>query len=321
MKLMKYSIEIASENEDIVAASLYDCDVEGIEIEDTIPLTEDELKNMFVDIPKSMEDDGRAILSFYLDIEDEETQRILSNVKEELKLLKRQGLIEKDEIKVTDISSINWQDNWKKYFKPFNIENIYIVPTWEDDSEYAEKDGVIIRVDPGSAFGTGKHETTQLCIQEMRQYLKGNQSILDVGTGSGILGIIALKLGAKMINAIDIDSNVLGTVEENLINNQISKDNFNIKIGDITRDNQLMDFLSKQKHDIIIANILPDVLFCITEYIYQLMHEDSIYILSGILEIKLPEVEKFLKKYELEILSKRQMGEWVAITVKKKLKK
>ena len=124
MKLMKYSIEIASENEDIVAASLYDCDVEGIEIEDTIPLTEDELKNMFVDIPKSMEDDGRAILSFYLDIEDEETQTILSNVKEELKLLKRQGLIEKDEIKITDISSINWQDNWKKYFKPFHIENI-----------------------------------------------------------------------------------------------------------------------------------------------------------------------------------------------------
>lgn len=318
MRLMKYSIEIPSENEDIVAASLYDCDVEGIEIEDTIPLTEDELKNMFVDIPKSLEDDGKAILSFYLDIEDEETKAILSKVETELKVLKSQGLVEKDEIKITDISSINWQDNWKKYFKPFHIEDIYIVPTWEDDSEYEGKDGVVIRVDPGSAFGTGKHETTQLCVQEMKQYLKENQSILDVGTGSGILGIIGLKLGAGMVNAIDIDSNVLGTIEENLVNNGISKDDFKIKIGDITRDDELMSFLSNQKHDIIIANILPDVLSVITEYIYRLMHEDSIYILSGILDIKVAEVEKFLQKYKLEIISKRQLGEWVAITVKKK---
>lgn len=313
MKLMKYSIEIPAENEDIVAASLYDCDVEGVEIEDSLPLSDEDLKKMFVDIPKEVEPNKEAILSFYLDEEDEDTEEILSRVQNELGVLKERGLIFDTNISKTDISSVNWQDNWKKYFKPFHIDHIYIVPTWEDFTEYEKEGRIIVRVDPGSAFGTGKHETTQLCIQEMQTYLKKGQSILDIGTGSGILGIIGLKLGASKVYAIDIDEHVLGAIYDNMENNGINKEEFKVRIGDINSDTELMETLSKEKHDIIIANILPDVLSLITGKVKELMHKDSVYILSGILDIKVAEVETFLKEHSLKIVSKRQQGEWVAI--------
>lgn len=315
MKLMKYSISILAENEDIVAASLYDCEVEGVEIEDSIPLSEAELKHMFVDIPKDVEDnDGKATLSFYLDDEDENTDEILKKVRDELNILKDQGFVSDTEIKKTDISSINWQDNWKKYFKPFQIDHIYIVPTWEDHTEFEGEDRIVIRVDPGSAFGTGKHETTRLCIREMKEYLKEGKSILDVGTGSGILGIIGLKLGASEVNAIDIDENVLTAIFDNLENNDINHQKFNVRIGDITKDEEMMAFLSSKKHDVIIANILPNILEMITPSIRKLMHKESVYILSGILDVKVSEVEAFLKANQLKVIAKRQEGEWVAIT-------
>lgn len=315
MKLMKYSINIPAENEDIVAASLYDCEVEGVEIEDSIPLSEDELKHMFVDIPKEVDSNNtEAVLSFYLDDEDESTDEILEKVKEELILLKERGFVSDTEIKKTDISSVNWQDNWKKYFKPFQIDNIYIVPTWEDHTEFEGEDRVVIRVDPGSAFGTGKHETTRLCIREMKEYLKKGSSILDVGTGSGILGIIGLKLGASEVNAIDIDENVLNSIFDNLKNNEISDKKFHVRIGDITKDEEIMTFLSSGKHDVIIANILPNILEMITPYIKKLMHKETVYILSGILDVKVLEVEAFLKKNNLKVVAKRQEGDWVAIT-------
>lgn len=315
MKLMKYSISILAENEDVVAASLYDCEVEGVEIEDSIPLSEAELKHMFVDIPKDLEDnDGKATLSFYLDDEDENTDEILKKVRDELNILKDQGFVSDTEIKKTDISSINWQDNWKKYFKPFQIDHIYIVPTWEDHTEFEGEDRIVIRVDPGSAFGTGKHETTRLCIREMKEYLKEGKSILDVGTGSGILGIIGLKLGASEVNAIDIDENVLTAIFDNLENNDINHQKFNVRIGDITKDEEMMAFLSSKKHDVIIANILPNILEMITPSIRKLMHKESVYILSGILDVKVSEVEAFLKANQLKVIAKRQEGEWVAIT-------
>lgn len=314
MKLMKYSITVPAENEDIVAASLYDCDVEGIEIEDSIPLSEDELRFMFVDIPKQIEETEDAVLSFYLDIEDENTEEILKRVKEELEGLKSSGILHNPEITVTDISQVNWQDNWKKYFKAFQIENIIIVPAWEDACEYEKDRHLVIRMDPGSAFGTGKHETTQLCIEEMKKELKEGARLLDIGTGSGILGIIGLKLGASFVHAVDVDENIIGCVNDNLKINDTNQDLFDLKIGDIARNQDLFSFLSEKEHDLIIANILPNILEELTPYVRKLMHKDSKYILSGILDVKEAEVEEFLVRNRLKVISRRQQGEWVAIT-------
>lgn len=318
MKLIKYTIKVPSVNEDVIIASLCDVGVEGVEIDDKIPLNDEELSQMFVDIPKETEDDGEAFLHFYLDDDDDETVRILSDVRQELEELKNLNLLEDTTIEKTDISKVNWQDNWKKYFKAFDIENLTIVPVWEDYTDYKKTDNIIIRIDPGSAFGTGKHETTKLCIKEMLNMDLNNCNILDLGTGSGILGIAALRLKAKMVTAVDIDSNVLSSVNCNLINNDISSDEFTLKIGDIAQDKELFYELKDNMYDLIVANILPDVLYNITPFVKELMNENTLYLLSGILDIKVPYVEEFLEKNEMRIVNKTDMGEWVSITAKLK---
>ena len=318
MKLIKYSIKVPSANEDVIIASLCDVGIEGVEIDDKIPLNDEELSQMFVDIPKETEDDGEALLHFYLDEDDDETVRILSDVKEELEELKNLNLLDDTTIEKTDISRVNWQDNWKKYFKAFDIENLTVVPAWEDSADYERPDNIVIRMDPGSAFGTGKHETTKLCIKEMLNMNLSNSNILDLGTGSGILGITALRLGAKRVVAVDIDSNVLSSVNANLSNNDIKSDEFMLKIGDIVRDKELFYELKENGYGVIIANILPDVLYNITPFVKELMNENTLYLLSGILDIKVPYVEAFLGKNEMRIVNKTDMGEWVSITAKLK---
>jgi len=318
MKLIKYTIKVPSVNEDVIVASLCDVGIEGVEIDDKIPLNDEELSQMFVDIPKETEDDGEAFLHFYLDDDDDETVRILSDVRQELEELKNLNLLEDTTIEKTDISKVNWQDNWKKYFKAFDIENLTIVPVWEDYKDYKKTDNIIIRIDPGSAFGTGKHETTKLCIKEMLNMDLNNCNILDLGTGSGILGIAALRLKAKMVTAVDIDSNVLSSVNCNLINNDISGDEFTLKIGDIAQDKELFYELKENMYDLIVANILPDVLYNITPFVKELMNKNTLYLLSGILDIKVPYVEEFLKQNEMRIVNKTDMGEWVSITAKLK---
>ena len=318
MKLIKYTIKVPSVNEDVIIASLCDVGIEGVEIDDKIPLNDEELSQMFVDIPKETEDDGEALLHFYLDEDDDETVRILSDVKEELEELKNLNLLDDTTIEKTDISRVNWQDNWKKYFKAFDIENLTVVPAWEDSADYERPDNIVIRMDPGSAFGTGKHETTKLCIKEMLNMNLSNSNILDLGTGSGILGITALRLGAKRVVAVDIDSNVLSSVNANLSNNDIKSDEFMLKIGDIVRDKELFYELKENGYGLIIANILPDVLYNITPFVKELMNENTLYLLSGILDIKVPYVEEFLKQNEMTIVNKTDMGEWVSITAKLK---
>jgi len=318
MKLIKYSIKVPSANEDVIIASLCDVGVQGVEINDKVPLSDEELSRMFVDIPKETEDDGEALLHFYLDEDDDETVRILSDVKEELEELKNLNLLDDTTIEKTDISRVNWQDNWKKYFKAFDIENLTVVPAWEDSADYERPDNIVIRMDPGSAFGTGKHETTKLCIKEMLNMNLSNSNILDLGTGSGILGITALRLGAKRVVAVDIDSNVLSSVNANLSNNDIKSDEFILKIGDIVRDKELFYELKENGYGLIIANILPDVLYNITPFVKELMNENTLYLLSGILDIKVPYVEAFLEKNEMRIVNKTDMGEWVSITAKLK---
>lgn len=313
MKLIKYSVEIPSENEDIVIAGLCDCGVEGVEIDDKIPLSDEELALMFVDIPKEIADDGRAVLSFYLDDDEKETVEILERVKEELISLRELSLVDNIDIIKTDISKVNWADNWKKYFKTFSIGQVVIVPSWEDYEEYEGDGNIVIRMDPGSAFGTGKHETTKLCIEEMLGIDLNDINILDIGTGSGILGILGLKRGAKHITAVDIDSNVSVAVEDNLNTNNVKNEDFDLEIGDISNDNKLFSKLSSKKYGLIIANILPDVLEKLTPFVKKLMDKSTVYLLSGILDIKADMVEGFLNDNNMSVIKKTQMGEWVAI--------
>lgn len=316
MRLMKYTINLPADKEEIVSACLYDCGIDGIEIEDSLPLDEADISSMFIDIPPETDNDGSAKINFYLDIDDAETDDILKRVSGELSLLKQNKIIDSDEITVTDISSVNWQDNWKKYFKEFSIDNVHIIPAWEENHNNYPENDIIIKVDPGSAFGTGKHETTQLCIKELNNYIKGGESILDIGTGSGILGIIALKMQAKEVVAVDIDENIKNSVRDNLLNNDIKNNQFHLKIGDIANDAGLFNSLKEKKYSIILANILPPILRILTPYVRELMNKDTVYILSGILCEKESEVDEFLKENHLQVISKNIMGEWMSIVAK-----
>ena len=192
MKWNKITLEIREEVEDIVISTLADIGLEGAEIQDKQPLSEQDKKQMFVDIlPDMPEDDGVAYLNFYLD-EDEDVNAMLEKVKAELEELRMFVDIGSGMITLSQTEDKDWINNWKQYFKQFYVDDILIIPSWEEVKE-EDKDRMIIHIDPGTAFGTGMHETTQLCIRQLKKYVTSETELLDVGTGSGILSNVALK--------------------------------------------------------------------------------------------------------------------------------
>ena len=259
MKWNKFTLKTRAEMEDIVIAALAEAGVQGVEIEDRQPLTEYDKQQMFVDIlPDMPEDDGVAYLNFYLEPEEDKEQ-ILADVKKALDEL--QEFLDLGECTITESETEDkdWINNWKTYFKQFYVDDILIIPSWEEVKE-EDKDKMIIHIDPGTAFGTGMHETTQLCIRQLKKYVTPETELLDVGTGSGILSIIALKLGAKHAVGTDLDPCAVPAVEENKEANGIPAEAFDMMIGNIIDDKNVQDTVGYEKYDIVTANILADVL-------------------------------------------------------------
>ena len=327
MKWKKFRIKTKTEAEDIIISTLYDIGLEGAQIEDNVPLTALEKEQMFVDIlPQMAEDDGTAYLSFFVEETEEgglllngETKTeedILKAVKEELDGLRDFMDIGEGSIAVDETEDIDWINNWKQYFKQFYVDDILIIPSWEEVKE-EDKDRMIIHIDPGTAFGTGMHETTQLCIRQLKKYVTEDTEILDVGTGSGILSIVALKLGAKHAVGTDLDLCAVPAVEENKEANEIPVQDFDMMIGNIIDDKEVQDAVGYEKYDIVAANILADVLVPLTPVIVNQMKKGGIYITSGIIDQKEETVVKAVKDAGLEILEVTYQGEWVSVTARK----
>ena len=295
MKWKKFRIKTKTEAEDIIISSLYDIGLEGAQIEDNVPLTALEKEQMFVDIlPQIGEDDGTAYLSFFVEeteegellVNGEKTteEQVLDMVNQELESLKEFLDIGEGTIVVDETEYIDWSNNWKQYFKQFYVDDILIIPSWEEVKE-EDKDRMIIHIDPGTAFGTGMHETTQLCIRQLKKYVTKDTVLLDVGTGSGILSIVALKLGASHAVGTDLDPCAVPAVEENKEANQIPDGDFEMMIGNIIDDREIQDAAGYEKYDIVTANILADVLVPLTPVIVQHMKKGGIYITSRIPEV------------------------------------
>ena len=327
MKWKKFRIKTKTEAEDIIISTLYDIGLEGAQIEDNVPLTALEKEQMFVDIlPQMAEDDGTAYLSFFVEETEEgglllngETKTeedILKAVKEELDGLRDFMDIGEGSIAVDETEDIDWINNWKQYFKQFYVDDILIIPSWEEVKE-EDKDRMIIHIDPGTAFGTGMHETTQLCIRQLKKYVTEDTEILDVGTGSGILSIVALKLGAKHAVGTDLDPCAVPAVEENKEANEIPVQDFDMMIGNIIDDKDVQDAVGYEKYDIVAANILADVLVPLTPVIVNQMKKGGIYITSGIIDQKEETVVKAVKDAGLEVLEVTYQGEWVSVTARK----
>lgn len=327
MKWKKFRIKTKTEAEDIIISTLYGIGLEGAQIEDNVPLTPLEKEQMFVDIlPQMQEDDGIAYLSFFVEeTEDGELlmngeitkeEEILNAVKTELDGLRDFMDIGEGSIAIDETEDIDWINNWKQYFKQFYVDDILIIPSWEEVKE-EDKDRMIIHIDPGTAFGTGMHETTQLCIRQLKKFVKEDTELLDVGTGSGILSIVALKLGAKHAVGTDLDPCAVPAVEENKEVNEIPTQDFDMMIGNIIDDKEVQDKVGYEKYDIVVANILADVLVPLTPVIVNQMKKGGIYITSGIIDNKEETVVEAVKAAGLEVLEVTYQGEWVSVTARK----
>ena len=316
MKWNKFRLKTTTEAEDIVSSMLADLGIEGVEIEDKIPLTESDKEQMFVDIlPEIEADDGVAYLSFYLE-EDEDKEKVLANVKKELEEMSAYVNVGACEIEESQTEDVDWVNNWKKYFHQFYVDDILIVPSWEEIKE-EDKDKMILHIDPGTAFGTGMHETTQLVIRQLKKYVTPDTEMLDVGTGSGILGIVALKLGARHVLGTDLDPCAVPAVAENKEANQIVDDTFDMMIGNIIDDVEVQNEVGYERYDIVAANILADVLVPLTPVIVHQMKKGAYYITSGILDVKEEVVVEAVKAAGLTVVEVTHQGEWVSVTARK----
>lgn len=317
MKWNKYTIKTITEAEDILSATLGDIGIEGVQIEDKIPLSQEDKEKMFIDIlPELPPDDGVAYVSFFLDAQAEHTE-LLEQVQHQLESLRQFMDIGAGTIQQTTTQDSDWVNNWKEFFKPFSVEDFYIKPTWEPITN--EADGkIIIEIDPGTSFGTGQHETTQLCIRQLNKYVKKDSCVLDVGCGSGILSIVAAKLGAKEVFGIDVDPHAVAASVENIQVNHISAGQCRFKTGNLIEDRELRQEAGRACYDVVVANILADIIIPLTPVIPDCMKEGGIYITSGILCTKEEAVAKAIKRNGLEIAEITRQGDWVSVTAIKK---
>ena len=316
MKWNKYTLKTRSEVEDIVISTLADVGVEGVEIEDKVPLTESDKKQMFVDIlPDGPADDGIAYLNFYVE-EDQDPQPLLDRVKEALEELRMFMDIGEGTITESQTEDKDWINNWKQYFHQFYVDDILIIPSWEEVRP-EDQDKMIIHIDPGTAFGTGMHETTQLCMRQLKKYVNKDTQILDVGTGSGILSIAALKLGAEHAVGTDLDPCAISAVKENLEANEVPVTDMDMILGNIIDDKKIQDEVGYEKYDIVVANILADVLIPLTPVILHQMKKGGLYITSGIIDDKEESVVAAVKAAGLEVVEVTHQGEWVSVTARK----
>ena len=320
MKWKQYTMDTRTDAVDLLSASLDEIGIEGIQIEDNVPLTEEETKGMFIDIlPELPPDDGTAKVSFFLDADlgPEEIAMTLSKVHdavEELRMFADPGpcTIEESETEDKD-----WINNWKQYFKPFTVDDILIKPTWEEIPE-EHKDKLLIQIDPGTAFGTGLHETTQLCIRQIREYVKPGMEVLDVGTGSGILGIAALKLGAGHVCGTDLDENAIDAVRENLASNDIAPEKFHVIQGNIIDDAAVQQEVGFDRYDIAVANILAPVILMLQGEIVPHIRKGGIFITSGIINTKEQDVvDAITANKDFELIGVTRQGEWVSVTARR----
>ena len=327
MKWKKFKIKTVTEAEDIIISTLYDIGLEGAQIEDKVPLTVAEKEQMFVDIlPDGPEDDGIAWLSFFVEEtedgrlqvngEDTDEKAVMASVRKELEELRAFCDIGEGSIEVEETEDIDWINNWKQYFHQFYIDDLLVIPSWETVEE-EDQGKMVLHIDPGTAFGTGMHETTQLCIRQLKKYVTPDTVLLDVGTGSGILGILSLMFGAQRVVGTDLDICAVEAVRENLESNHIDPENFEMMIGNIITEKEIQDRVGYGCYDIVAANILADVLVALSPVIVNQMKPGGIYITSGIIDDKEAVVVEAVKAAGLEVVEVAHQGEWVGVTARK----
>ena len=328
MKWMKFRIKTLVEAEDLIISELYDRGLEGAQIEDKVPLSPLDKERMFVDIPPEPEtDDGIAYLSFFAEAKEDGTlaldgecadkDSVLARIEEALSEVREFMEIGEGSVTVSETEDIDWINNWKQYFHQFYIDDLLVIPSWEEVKP-EDCDKKILHIDPGTAFGTGMHETTRLCIGQIKKHLTSETELLDVGTGSGILSIIALMYGAKHAVGTDLDPCAVEAVAQNKEANGIADEAFDLLIGNVITEKEIQDKVGNGCYDIVAANILADVLVPLTPVAVNCLKPGGVYITSGIIEAKEETVKEAVESAGLTVLEVNHLGEWVSVTAVKK---
>lgn len=318
MEWKKYTLKTTTQAVELVTAVLMENGIESFEIEDKLQLSEEDRKRMYIDIPPELVDDGTASIIFYMDmdISAEEEKRILSDITAGIEELKDFTDVGNVVITETTTKEEDWIDKWKEFFKPFSVDDILIRPTWER-VEHEEDYKMVIKIDPGTAFGTGLHETTQLCIRQLRKYIKEGDNLLDVGCGSGILSVIGRKLGAGNVFGIDIDSAAVKASFENAAENGVGE-NMSFMEGNIIDDQSVKDRAGYERYDIVVANILADIIIPLSGVIAPHLKIGGLFITSGIICNKEADVVAAIEKNEcLEIKEITRQKDWVNVTAQR----
>ncbi|MCR4956530.1 MAG: 50S ribosomal protein L11 methyltransferase [Lachnospiraceae bacterium] len=316
MKWKEYTIQTTTAAEELVCNMLIEQGIESVEIIDNVPLTEKEVEEMYIDIvAKLPTDDGKGAVRFYLE-EEADQEKMLSKVREGLKELADFMDIGEGTIEESETEDEDWINNWKEFFKPFYLDDILIKPSWEQVPEGAEY-RALIEIDPGTSFGTGQHETTKLCIRGLEKYMKQGEKVLDLGTGSGILSVIALKLGAGHTVGTDIDPICMDATKDNMEMNHIGDDQYEVMVGNLIDDKQLQEKVGKDCYEVVLANILADVIIPMAPAAYETVKPGGYFITSGIIDFKEESVKQALVDAGFEIVEVNHMGEWVGIIARK----
>ncbi|MDO4478194.1 MAG: 50S ribosomal protein L11 methyltransferase [Lachnospiraceae bacterium] len=319
MQWIKYTIHTTEEAEDLVTDALSVLGYDSVEIEDKAPISFEEQTGLFGDVvPEMPEDDHLADISFYTE-DTEDTETVIAKVTAALEGLREFIDIGEGTIVTSVTEDEDWVNNWKQYFHQFTVDDILIIPSWEE-VEPENDAAMVLRIDPGTAFGTGKHDTTQLAIRALRKYIKAGDAVLDIGTGSGILGIVALKSGAGKVFGTDIDTNILTAIEDNFRKNDIDPVTFPYVIGNIIDDEDTKAaarMISPEGYDICTANIIAEILKDITPAAFEQLKPGGIFITSGILDGHEGVLEEALEKAGMAIVERTRMGDWYSYVARK----
>ena len=310
MKWTEITIKTTTEAVEAVTNILYEQNVGGVSIEDPKDFKfQKKNENDWDFVEEEIFNSGYygVIIKTYITEERDVTEDI-NLIKEKIDGLKEFGIDVGDAIvEISQVDEEDWANEWKNYYKPTKVgEKVVVKPTWE---EYEAKEGdLIIELDPGMAFGTGTHETTSMCIQQLEKYVKQDSKVFDIGCGSGILAIAAAKLGANDVLAVDLDEVAVKVSKENIELNKV-EDKVKALHGN------LMEVVS-DKADIVVANIIADIIKILAKDIKNFMKDDAVFISSGIIHAKVDEVKASLEENGLEIIEVQSLGEWNAIVSK-----
>ncbi len=307
MNWTEITIKASAHSAEPISGVLYSTGVGGVSVTDPSLLNESQRLTAAWDV---LDEDVRcqydidyALIKAYYPPETD-IEETLRAIKEGISSLKDTFDIGDVEISTATVCEQDWENSWKKYYKPVNVgKHIVIKPLWEE-LENSDRD-VVIELDPGMAFGTGTHETTRMCLALLEEFVTPESSLLDIGTGSGILSIGAAKLGCGKIVASDIDSVAVKVAKENAALNGV-QDKIDIRHGDLTEN-------VSGKYDIVVANIIADAVIMLSEVAGNFMKPDGVYITSGIIDHRLDDVKKALDKFGFKIQRVVTEGEWAAI--------